>query len=232
LTTSARAILRGQMVVTAMALLLAAQFGAAVMFPIAVLAMVGPPIHLWGIRKKRIQECDKQASTFILALANSLKTVPNITAALEGIVPVMRDPIRQEIKLALAEITVGCSVETALLNTSKRAQSKGLDTCISALLVGKQVGGNLSAVLETTASTLREMDRLEGVVRSKTAEGRAQLAVLAAFPLGIALVFNLVCPGYFDPLQQFWSGRIVVGLVMTLWISALLLARAIMMVDI
>ena len=45
---------------------------------------------------------------------------------------------------------------------------------------GRQVGGNLPKVLETTAHTLREMKRLEGVIRTKTADGRMQLWVIGA----------------------------------------------------
>jgi tight adherence protein B len=68
---------------------------------------------------------------------------------------------------------VGNTLDQALMNMSARIQSRQLDTAITSVLVGIQVGGNLPTVLETTASSIRDMRRLEGVVRSKTGEARA-----------------------------------------------------------
>ncbi|HVM68990.1 MAG TPA: hypothetical protein VM204_04055, partial [Gaiellaceae bacterium] len=90
----------------------------------------------------------------------------------------------------------------------------------------------LPVVLERTASMIREINRLLGVVRTKTSEGRAQLWVLAAFPLFIVGAFHAVQPGYFDPLQQSFVGQLCVGAAVALWIASLLVARKVMAVDV
>ena len=77
-----------------------------------------------------------------------------------------------------------------------------------------------------------EMNRLLGVVRSKTGEGRMQLWVLAAFPFVIAFGLNAVQHGYFDPLQSSITGQIAVGIAAVLWISSLLVARKVLAVDV
>jgi tight adherence protein B len=197
-------------------------------FPVAV----APALHLASLRRKRRAECDAQAGAFCLTLANLLRTIPNIQSALEASVLASKAPLADEIRLALAEVSLGSPLDLALLNCSARVKSKGLDAGISALLVGYQVGGNLPKLLETTSATLREMDRLDGVVQSKTAEGRAQLGVLAILPGAIVFAFNLASPGYFAPLQDEWVGRLVLAGAATLWLSALFLAKAILMVDI
>ncbi len=46
------------------------------------------------------------------------------------------------------------------------------------------------------------MARLQGVVRTKTAEGKAQLWVLAVFPALMLILFDTVSPGYFTPLTE------------------------------
>lgn len=197
-------------------------------FPVAV----APALRLASLRRKRRAECDVQAGAFCLTLANLLRTIPNIQSALEASVLASKAPLADEIRLALAEVSLGSPLDLALLNCSARVKSKGLDAGISALLVGYQVGGNLPKLLETTSATLREMDRLDGVVQSKTAEGRAQLGVLAILPGAIVFAFNLASPGYFAPLQDEWVGRLVLAGAATLWLSALFLAKAILMVDI
>jgi tight adherence protein B len=111
-------------------------------------------------------------------------------------------------------------------------KSRWLDVAFSAVLIGLRVGGNLPVVLERTASTIREMNRLLGVVRTKTGEGRMQLWVLAGFPFFIVFAFNAVQSGYFDPLQDSFVGQLAVGVAATLWISSLLVARKVLSVDV
>ena len=55
------------------------------------------------------------------------------------------------------------------------ASSRNVDAIVTALTVGRQTGGELPKVLETTAGVLRETMRVEGVMESKTSEGKAQV---------------------------------------------------------
>jgi tight adherence protein B len=229
-TTSA-AILRGQAAGLLVAALAAVAVDAWIGLVLAALALVGPAGWLALTRHRRVQAFDEQADGFILALANSLKAVPNIGAAIDAIMPVVRDPIRQELGVVLGEMRVGSSVEQALLNASARARAGTFDAAVSALLVGRQVGGNLPKVLETTAGTIREMNRLEGVVRTKTAEGKAQLWVLACFPFVLCGMLEMVSPGYFVPLQTSFLGHVITGIAVVFWLGALIAARKILKVD-
>ncbi|MGO8998177.1 MAG: type II secretion system F family protein [Polyangiaceae bacterium] len=193
---------------------------------------IGPVLWLSQERKKRIEKLELQVDGFILALANSMKTVPGPAAALQACVPILQNPTRQEIERVVKEMRVGNTLEQALVNMSSRIGSRTMDSALSSVLIGLQVGGNLPVVLETTAATIREMNRLEGVVRTKTGEGKAQLWVLAIFPFAICGAFNAVQPGYFDPLQKTFVGYIVITIALTFWIGSLLVARKVLTVDI
>jgi tight adherence protein B len=193
---------------------------------------IGPALWLSQERKKRIARLELQVDGFILALANSMKTVPGPAAALQACVPILQNPTRQEIEWVVKEMRVGNTLEQALVNMSSRIGSRTIDSALSSVLIGLQVGGNLPVVLETTAATIREMNRLEGVVRTKTGEGKAQLWVLAVFPFAICGAFNAVQPGYFDPLQKTFVGYIVITIALTFWLGSLLVARKVLTVDI
>jgi len=196
------------------------------------LTLLGPTLWLASEKKKRIEQIELQIDPFILALANGLKTVPSPGAAVQAIAPVLRDPMRQEIDRVIKEMRVGSTLEQALITMSSRVGSKSLDSALSSVLIGIQVGGNLPAVLETTAQSIREMNRLDGVVKTKTSEGRAQLWVLAVFPFALCLMFNWAQPGYFDPLQESVIGYIIVTVAAMFWIAALIAAKKILTVDI
>jgi tight adherence protein B len=140
--------------------------------------------------------------------------------------------MQREIDRLLKEMRVGSTLEQALLNMSSRVGSNDLDTALSALLIGLQVGGNLPTVLENTAATIREMNRLQGVVRTKTSDARMQLWVLALFPFGICYVFSMLQPGFFDPLQLTFVGNLITVVALVLWLASLVSANKILKVDI
>jgi tight adherence protein B len=200
------------------------------LYALACLAI--PPYQVERMRQKRIAAIEAQIDGFVLALANALKTTPSLGDAFRSIQTIVRDPIKQELELALKEMRFGATLDQALMLMASRVGSRQLDTALSAVLIGRQVGGNLPKVLETTAASLREMARLEGVVRTKTAEGKTQMWVLALFPFFMMLAFNVVSPGYFQPLMDGFVGYLIVGVATCFWISSLFLARKILNVEV
>lgn len=191
-----------------------------------------PTLYLSRKRAQHIRKLETQMDTLMVAFANALKTVPSPAAALAQVVVVLPDPMRLEIDRLLREMRIGGTLEQSLLNMSARLRSPDLDAALSAVLIGVQVGGNLATVLESTGATLREMSRLEGVVRTKTSEGRAQLWVLGLFPFVICAGLKLVDPDYFTPLQTTTIGSIVTTVAVLLWLASLVIARKIMQVDV
>ncbi len=197
---------------------------------VVVIAVV-PGVYIEQLRKKRVEEIESQLDGFLLALANALKSTPSIGAALASVSGVIQPPMRQEVDLALKEMKVGSSLDQALLHMASRAGSRQLDSALSSILIGRQVGGNLPKVLETTSSTMREMQRLEGVVRTKTAEGRFQLWAIGVLPFVLVFMLNALWPGYFKPLEGNMIGYILIGVASTLWVTAIVLARKVLSVD-
>ncbi|HTV23938.1 MAG TPA: type II secretion system F family protein [Polyangiaceae bacterium] len=183
-------------------------------------------------RVARSKAVEAGMDAFITSLANALKSTPSIGSALAYAQPLIPHPIDQELGLALEEIRVGSTIDEALMNMGARVRSVPLDATLSGILIGRQVGGDLTTILETTAGTLREMARLHGVLRSKTAEGKGQLMVLAVFPALILVAFDMASPGYFDPLTTSAIGYVVIVVATVLWIGAVLAARKILAVDI
>jgi tight adherence protein B len=200
---------------------------------LAALAVVAlPELHLRRKRRQHVTQLETQIDTLLTALANALKSIPSPAAALASLSTTLPVPMRWEIDKLLGELRVGSTLEQALGSLSQRTRSADLDSALSAVLIGLQVGGNLPSVLENTASTVREMHRLEGVVRTKTAESRAQLWVLAVFPLLVAWGFNAISPSYFDPLRATPLGSAIAMLAFAFWASAMAAAHRILKVDI
>lgn len=197
-----------------------------------ILIAIGPTLYIEHQRRERVENIEEHLDNFILALANALKSTPSIGAAFNSVAVVVTGPIQQEVDLAIKEMKVGSSLDQALLHMAARIGSRQVDSALSALLIGRQVGGNLPKILETTAETMREMRRLDGVVRTKTAEGKLQLWVIALMPFGLLVGLNALWPGYFNPLTTSFTGYIIVTGCTICWVAAIVLARKVLNVDI
>jgi Flp pilus assembly protein TadB len=71
--------------------------------------------------------------------------------------------------------------------------------------IQKEVGGNLAAVLTTTAETIRERAFLYRQVRSLSAEGRLSAYILFALPL---LVGAWLLATRYDYVSVMWTTKI------------------------
>ncbi|HMJ11657.1 MAG TPA: type II secretion system F family protein [Polyangiaceae bacterium] len=231
ITTPGHYIALGQLIAMLVALGLGLSTREPLFYALIGVAVAGPALVLSHLKRRRVKRIEAKLDGFILALANALKATPSLGNALEYVEPLLAPPLNQEIRLALKEMRVGTTLEQALLNVSARIQSVELDATLTGLLIARQVGGDLPKILETTAATLREMTRLQGVVRTKTAEGKVQLFVVALFPAGLLFGFDLLSPGYFNPLTQQPLGYLIIGACVVMWIAALVIARKVLAVE-
>ena len=196
--------------------------------PVLVFA---PSLVLRRLRLKRIEKIEGQIDGWLLVLANLLKTNGGLGDALAASVELVRAPIRQELDWMLKEVRLGATLDDALRGVAGRVRSTTLSAVVTILLVGRRTGGELPGLLETAAAALREMARLEGVIRTKTAEGKLQILVLGCAPIATVIAFRLIDPHFFDPLFRSLLGYCVLGAGVALWIMALISARKILNVD-
>lgn len=204
------------------------------LLPLLLVSVIVWPLPAAVIRfmqRRRCRRIEEKLDGFALALANATRATPSIGRALHLLRPTLTAPLDSEVEQALREMKVGSSAEQALLTMSWRVQSPVLDALLSNVLISRRVGGELPLVLETTASTLREMARLEGVLRTKTAQSRTQMWVMCCLPLMLVMAFDAVKPGYFDPLTRSPMGIMLLVMGTGLWVAAILLARKILAVE-
>lgn len=225
-------IATGQLAAIVLILIVHLTIGLKPWWLLVTLAIISPAYYIERLRRQRVEQIEGQLDQFLTALANSLKATPSIGNAFISIQALLVPPIRTEVELACKEMRVGSTLDQALLSMGGRVGSRQLDSALSAILIGRQVGGDMPRVLETTAQTMRDMQRLEGVVQSKTAEGKAQVWVLALVPFGLSAALNWLQPGYFDPLMNSPIGWIALFVAGMCWLGSLLLARKVLAVDI
>lgn len=229
--TPGRVIAAGQLAALFVILVLELTIGLPYFIIWVVAAAALPVYYIDNLRAKRVKAIEDQLDGFLLALANALKAIPSIAAAFNSVVPILQSPIKEEVDLATKEMKVGSTLDQALLHMASRIGSRSVDSALSSILIGRQVGGNLGRVLETTAASIREMARLDGVLRTKTAEGKMQMWVIGIMPAGLVLLLSVTSPGFFKPLQDTVSGWLMTAAAGGCWMGAILWARKILAVD-
>ena len=197
----------------------------------AALVALLPPRALAFAERRQRRAIDAQLDGALTTLVNALRARPSATAALASACPLFPAPLRPQVEFGLSQMRVGSSLEEALLDMGQRVRSQALDAAISSLLLGQKVGGRLPDILENMGATLREMARLDGVLRTKTSDARMQLQALALLPVALVLGLTAFRPQHFDPLLGSAPGMIVIVVSVGLWLGALLLARRVLAVS-
>jgi tight adherence protein B len=203
--------------------------------PVSFLSLfvaIGPQIWLIDAKNKRQDKIEQQLDTFLTALANALKASPSLGDALGNTATLLRSPLKEELELTMKETQLGMPLDQAILNMGGRVGSRAFAGALTTVLIGRQTGGDLPRILETSASTLREMARLEGVVRTKTAEGKAQAWVLGVMPPILIGILNWIDPEWLTPLYVNFVGNILLLVAALFWVASVVLARKILAVDI
>ena len=196
-----------------------------------LLAAIAPQL-LKNARQKRIVQLEKQIESWLTSVARSLEAAPSLGEALEASIGTCDAPMREEIEQLDNEIRLGRPIDQALSEWSERVGSRVLTMAVATLLVGRETGGQIGEVLRSAAASLREMERLEGVVRTKTAEGKGQAWVISIVPFPLYFGVKFSDPSFFLPLEQSATGHLLLGISAALWIGAILSARKILAVQI
>lgn len=192
----------------------------------------GPKWWLGRAMVKRAARIEQDVVGFLIALANSLKASPSLGKALARVEQVLSGPLASELAILSRDIRLGATMEQAILAFGARVRSPSMDAALTGVLIGRQVGGNLPDILETTAATLRDMERLNGIIRAKTAEGKAQMYVIALAPPVVFYAFDSLNHHYFDPLIHTTPGIVLLVASGVMWLAAVAMSRKILAVDI
>ena len=121
-------------------------------------------------------------------------------------------PVERQFRRALGEVRVGSTLEVAMGRVADRMDSDDLRWTIAALAIQREVGGNLSKILDTAAATIRARADLKREVRTLSAEGRLSAYVLLALPLGI---FGFLLLTRREYVEVFWTepmGMVLLGM--------------------
>jgi tight adherence protein B len=163
-------------------------------------------------QRRRTRAFNNQLGDTITLLSNALKAGHSFAQALSSVSKNAQPPIADEFARATREIALGIPVDDALVHMVQRNKSEDFDLMVTAVQIQRVVGGNLAEILDTIAYTIRERVRIQGEIRTLTAQARASGWIITVLPFALAGILSLVSPSYFDPMWTDGIGHVLLGI--------------------
>jgi tight adherence protein B len=184
-------------------------FLAAFGIPVGYLA---PGFYLKFRQRRRLKAFNNQLGDTIVLLSNALKAGYSFAQAMATIAKSSSPPMSDEFGRAVREMNLGVAVDDALQHMVKRIESEDFDLMVTAVQIHRVVGGNLAEILDTIAFTIRERIRIQGEIRTLTAQARASGYIITGLPFALALILTFISPSYITPLFHEWLGYVLIGM--------------------
>lgn len=169
----------------------------------AVLGAFAPRFYVKRQQRQRLNRFNDQLGDMLNLMVNGLRAGYSTMQAMEAISKELPPPISDEFRRVVQEMQLGVPMETALDNLLRRIPSDDLDFVVTAINVQREVGGNLSEILDSISFTIRERVRIKGEIRVMTAQVRASGTLLSIIPGALALILWFMNPDY---LLSFFDG--------------------------
>lgn len=157
--------------------------------------------------KRRMKQFTNQLGDAIAMMSNAIKSGFTFQQAMDIVAKEIKGPISDEFVRALNEIQLGVTLEEALEGICQRVKDDDFEMVAMSVVIQRQVGGNLSQILDTVGETIRDRIKLRGEIKSLTAEGVISGWTIALLPVIVGLFCNAVNPDYFKGMLDSDFGK-------------------------
>lgn len=155
-----------------------------------------PFLYISRKRKARLKKFEDQLPDAIDLFTRTMRAGHNIHSGLETIAAETSDPVRMEFRKVMEELALGSQIEPALHSLGDRIPIIDLKFFITGLILQRQTGANMVAVLENLSVLVRERLNMAAKLNAHTAQQRYSAALLCLLPVVVGLGFWVLKPDY------------------------------------
>ncbi len=150
---------------------------------------------------------EKQLPDVLEFIARSLKAGHSFNSSIQIAVSESPQPISEEFKLVFDQINFGAQVHDALEGLTRRLDCAEIRYFVIAVLVNREVGGDLAELLQNVAKLIRERLVLRQSIHVLTAEGRTSAWILGLLPFVLGAVITFINPASIEILFTDETGQ-------------------------
>jgi tight adherence protein B len=178
-------------------------------FPGFAIGAVVPFLILSRLKAVRLRRFEEQFPEALDTLSRAIKAGHAFTTAVSMVADEAPDPIGPEFRKTFDEQNFGLPVKEALGNLALRVPILDVQFFVTAVLIQRETGGNLSEILDNLAHVVRERFKILRQVRVYTAHGRLTGYVLLGLPAALAVALMFINPEHMNLLFTERMGRLM-----------------------
>jgi tight adherence protein B len=208
--------------VTTFMIFVAGAFGASVL----------PILYILYKRNQRLNKFLELLPDALELLARSLSAGHSFAESLYMVSTEMPEPIATEFRKTYEEQNLGLSLKLALESLAERVPLLDVRLCITAIMIQRETGGNLSEILERVAHTIRDRFRILEDLKTLTTSQRMSAWILCALPIFVAIAANVLNPEYMHVMWADPRGHKLLATAAVLQIMGMIVIRRILRIRI
>jgi len=146
---------------------------------------------LWQRRRRQI---DLQLPAAVSSMSNSIRAGLTVVQAIQRLSETAPEPIRTDFRVMANRYAFGASMDATLNEAKERLASPDFNLFASALLLNREMGGDISDTLTRISLSLDKLHQMRQTVEAHTSEGRTNIKVLLVAPVLILLMLSTADP--------------------------------------
>ena len=182
--------------------------------------------------KKRKAKFNEQLPEFITQMISALRVGHSLNQAIKAAVENSASPIKEEFEIFLKLLNYGVDFKEAFEDIYNRVGSQEIKIMSNAILIQKEVGGNVIKMLEIIHRTIKERETLERKIKTLTAQGRLSGFVIGFMPIIILFAVLMISPDFIMPLFTTTYGKIGIASGLILEITGLVFIKKIVEIEV
>ncbi len=177
----------------------------------ALILAWSPVGYIHRKRKKRMAEFERQFPEALDFVSRSVRAGHALSISLELLASESEPPLGPEFRRLANELNLGTPFDVGLRGLADRVPLVDVRFFVSAVLLQRETGGNLTEILSNLAGLIRSRFRLKGHVQAVSSQGRITALVLMVMPVVVALGMMVVSPEYLKGMAEDPIGRYLIG---------------------
>ena len=181
---------------------------------------------------KRRTAFTEQLSDCLTTVSNALRAGYSFQQAVDVVAKEMEPPISVEFARVSNDVSMGINLDEALEQMAKRVESSDFDLVVTAVLIQREIGGNLAQVLDSISDTIIERIRMKREILALTAQGRLSALILVLLPFFVGAFMYLFNHDQFILLLEEPSGQIALAISLVMEVIGIFVIKKIVDIDV
>jgi len=200
--------------------------------PAAALGALTPYLLLRHKRTRRLRRFEEEFPEAIDLLTRAIRAGHPLASGMRMVADEGPPTVAEEFRQTFEEQRFGLPFDDALLGMVDRTSMVDVRIFVIAVLIQREVGGNLAEILDNLAHTIRGRFYIRRQLRVYTAQGRLSGYTLAALPIVVGFLTFLMQPEHIGLLFSTPIGWFMVGVAILLQLIGGLWIRKIIDIEI